>query len=90
MQNGTEVALGCTANPGWAERPQEDRTSMMLLGKQAKGEQGERRYRLLTGNLVLFVVAISLVPLLITGAIILYQFRDAYQAKVLDHLEVYK
>ena len=60
---------------------------MMLLGKQAKGEQGERRYRLLTGNLVLFVVAISLVPLLITGAIILYQFRDAYQAKVLDHLE---
>ena len=60
---------------------------MVLLGKLAKGEQGERRYRLLTGNLVLFVVATSLIPLLITGAIILYKFRDAYQAKVLDHLE---
>lgn len=60
---------------------------MMLMGKLATGEQGERRYRLLTGNLVLFVVATSLLPLLITGAIILYKFHDAYQAKVLDHLE---
>jgi two-component system NtrC family sensor kinase len=58
---------------------------MKLIGK-LPGEPGERRYRVLTGNLVLFVVAISLVPLMITGAIILYQFRDAYQAKVLDHL----
>jgi two-component system NtrC family sensor kinase len=57
-----------------------------VFGRTKEGEQGERRYRVLTGNLILFVVAISLVPLMITGAIILYQFRDAYQAKVLEHL----
>ncbi|MFH2125557.1 MAG: cache domain-containing protein, partial [Pseudomonadota bacterium] len=45
-------------------------------------------YRTLTRNLVLFVVVISLLPLFLTGAIILYQFKQAYQTKVEENLEV--
>ena len=45
-------------------------------------------YRSLTRNLVLFVVVISLLPLFLTGAIILYQFKQAYQIKVEENLEV--
>ncbi|MCB2192942.1 MAG: two-component sensor histidine kinase, partial [Deltaproteobacteria bacterium] len=45
-------------------------------------------YRTLTRNLVLFVVGISLLPLFFTGAIILYQFKQAYQTKVEENLEV--
>jgi len=47
---------------------------------------GGRKYRALTRNLVMLVVVISLLPLLITGSIILYQFQVAYRAKVHDHL----
>ncbi|MCF8042163.1 MAG: two-component sensor histidine kinase [Desulfarculaceae bacterium] len=45
-------------------------------------------YRTLTRNLVLFVVVISLLPLFLTGAIILHQFKQAYQTKVEENLEV--
>ena len=45
-------------------------------------------YRTLTRNLVLFVVVISLLPLFLTGAIILHQFKQAYQIKVEENLEV--
>ncbi|MBU1277389.1 MAG: two-component sensor histidine kinase [Proteobacteria bacterium] len=45
-------------------------------------------YRTLTRNLVLFVVVISLLPLFFTGAIILYQFKQAYQVKVEENLVV--
>lgn len=45
-------------------------------------------YRSLTRNLVLFVVVVSLLPLFLTGAIILYQFKQAYQTKVEENLEV--
>ncbi len=45
-------------------------------------------YRTLTRNLVLFVVVVSLLPLFLTGAIILYQFKQAYQTKVEENLEV--
>ncbi|MGD8561932.1 MAG: ATP-binding protein [Desulfarculaceae bacterium] len=59
----------------------------MFRGKFGTGKQGERRYRVLTGNLVLFVIVTTMAPLLITGVIILFQFRDAYQVKVLEHLQ---
>ncbi|MCF8034908.1 MAG: two-component sensor histidine kinase [Desulfarculaceae bacterium] len=45
-------------------------------------------YRTLTRNLVLFVVVVSLVPLMFSGAVILYEFDRAYQSKVEQHLEV--
>jgi len=45
-----------------------------------------RKYRVLTRNLILLVVVISLLPLMLTGAIILHEFQVAYKAKVYDHL----
>ncbi|MCB2227055.1 MAG: two-component sensor histidine kinase [Desulfarculaceae bacterium] len=45
-------------------------------------------YRTLTRLLVLFVMVVSLVPLIFSGAVILYEFDRAYQSKVEEHLEV--
>lgn len=50
--------------------------------------QPNNYYRALTRNLVLIVVVVSLIPLLLTGAIILGQFEDAYLSKVEEHLDV--
>ena len=44
------------------------------------------RYRVLTRNMVLFVLAASVIPLIITGAITLTHFKGAYEIKVRDHL----
>ena len=44
------------------------------------------RYRVLTRNMVLFVVAASVIPLIVTGVITLSHFREAYEIKVRDHL----
>lgn len=43
-------------------------------------------YRHLTRRMVLFVLAVSLAPLLVTGVITLLDFRGAYRVKVRDHL----
>lgn len=54
----------------------------------ASSNQPNSYYRALTRNLVLIVVVVSLIPLFLTGAIILHQFEVAYLSKVEEHLEV--
>ena len=52
--------------------------------KVARG--GVSGYRRLSRNVVFIIVAVSLAPLYITGAVILHQFRQAYQIKVGQHV----
>jgi two-component system NtrC family sensor kinase len=52
--------------------------------KVARG--GVTGYRRLSRNVVFIIVTVSLVPLYLTGAIILRQFQEAYQIKVGQHI----
>ena len=45
-----------------------------------------RYYRLLSRNMVLATVLVSITPLILTGAIMLAHFRDAYRQKVSQHI----
>lgn len=45
-----------------------------------------RYYHLLTRNMIVIIVTLSLTPLILTGVIILMSFSDAYHAKVTEHL----
>ncbi|MFH1139080.1 MAG: ATP-binding protein [Pseudomonadota bacterium] len=49
-------------------------------------EKNGKYYRLLSRNMVLVIVVVSLAPLLLTGGVMLAHFRDAYQQKVRQHL----
>ena len=52
----------------------------------AELEKKKDHYRALTLNMVLFVVGVSVIPLLLTGLLTLSQFSETYGTKVREHL----
>ena len=60
---------------------------MEIQGNEMTGtSKTKRSYQMLTRNMVLFVVAVSLIPLVVIGTITLNNFSVAYSLKVRDHL----
>ena len=43
-------------------------------------------FRSLNRNIILIIIIVSVIPLILVGSTIYYQFRASYHAKVYDHL----
>ncbi|HKI50012.1 MAG TPA: two-component sensor histidine kinase, partial [Desulfobacteria bacterium] len=55
--------------------------------KHNRQKKAENHYRLLTRNMLLTIIIVSVMPMILVSGITLYQFEISYQEKVHAHLK---